>query len=79
MTFKQAYKIATERSERFRQHDRKVKAAMESGNATPCMIFTVDASAVFYYGFDGVDLRAGKHTQRRANTLFDKEEVLIIL
>lgn len=79
MTFNQAYKIAMEKSATFRKHDLRVKEAMETGTATPCLIFTVEPHASFYYGFDGVDIQRGKHTRKRAMALNDRDEVLFIL
>lgn len=79
MTFKRAYEIAIAKSARFRAHDAKVKAAQENGGETGCLIFSVEPGETFFYGFDGVDLHAGKHTRKRAATLFDRDEVLIIL
>lgn len=79
MTFKQAYGYAMAHSESFRKHDARVKAAQASGSASACMIFSVEPGEVFYYGFDGVDMHKGKHTARRAATLLDRGEVLIIL
>ncbi len=90
MTFKQAYKIAMEKSAKFREFDARVKAAQKafnppddgsaySGEDVGVLIFTVSAGESFYYGFDGVDLHAGKHTKRRAAILTAREEVLLIL
>lgn len=79
MTFKKAYAIAMNKSASFRAHDAAVKAAQESGEDTGCLIFTVEPGETFYYGFDGIDLHAGKHTRRRAATLIERDEVLIIL
>ena len=79
MTFKQAYAYAMEHSKSFREHDRKVREAMERKEQSACLIFGVSAGETFFYGFDGVDLHAGKHTKRRAKELFDRCEVLLIL
>lgn len=79
MTFNKAYEYAMTHSEKFRKHDARVKEAQENGTSTACMIFSVEPHETFYYGFDGVDLHKGKHTRRRAATLFEREEVLIIL
>lgn len=79
MTFRQAYKIAMEKSAKFRAHDARVKDAQTNGGETGCLMFSVSAGETFYYGFDGIDLHAGKHTRRRAQTLLDRCEVLIIL
>jgi hypothetical protein len=79
MTFKKAYQIAMEKSASFRAHDARVREAQENGTSTPCMIFTVAVGETFYYGFDGVDLHAGKHTRARAARLLDNDEALIIL
>lgn len=79
MTFEKAYKYAIEHSNIFRKHDAEVKKAMEVGEATACLIFSVEAGETFYYGFDGVDLHKGKHARRRAETLFNRHECLIIL
>lgn len=79
MTFLQAYKLAMSRSEKFRNHDAIVKSKKANDAPTPCLIFSVERGEVFYYGFDGVEIQKGKHTARRAQTLFSREEVLIIL
>ena len=79
MTFTQAYKYAMNHSEKFRQHDAVVKSKKAHDAPTPCLIFSVEPGETFYYGFDGVDIQKGKHTARRAQTLFAREEVLIIL
>lgn len=79
MTFNQAYKYAMEHSDSFRRHDARVKEARDKGEAISCMIFSVEPGVTFYYGFDGVDVQKGKHTRRRAATLLNREEVLIIL
>ena len=79
MTFKQAYGYAMAHSEAFRKHDAKVKAAQANGTECGCMIFSVEPGETFYYGFDGVDMHKGKHTARRAATLFNRADVLIIL
>lgn len=79
MTFKKAYEYAMANSEQFRKHDARVKAAQANGSQSACMIFSVEPGEAFYYGFDGVDLHKGKHSRRRAATLFNREEVLIIL
>lgn len=79
MTFKQAYEIAMEKSAKFRAHDARVKEAQANGGETGCLVFSVSAGESFFYGFDGVDLHAGKHTRRRAATLGARDEVLLIL
>ena len=80
MTFREAYKYAMEHSKRFRDHDAKVKKAQNDGKASPCLIFSVEPGEAFYYGFDGVDMHKGRHTKRRASTLLNrKDEVLIIM
>ena len=79
MTFKQAYKYAMEHSETFRKHDSKVKEAQKNGTTSPCLIFSVEPGATFYYGFDGVDLQKGKHTKKRAMELSNRDSVLIII
>lgn len=79
MTFNKAYKLAMEKSAKFREHDKRVKAAQETGTASACMIFSVEPGETFYYGFDGVDMHKGKHTSKRALTLTARDEVLIIL
>lgn len=79
MTFKKAYEYAMEHSERFRRHDLRVKEAARKGEASPCLIFSVEPGETFYYGFDGVDMAKGRHSARRAQWLLDREEVLIIL
>lgn len=79
MTFNQAYKYAMEHSDRFRQHDARVKKAAEVGEASSCMIFSVEPGETFYYGFDGCEIAKGRHTRKRAKVLLDREEVLIIL
>lgn len=79
MTFKQAYEYAMAHSEIFRKHDARVKAAQASGNQCGCMTFSVEPGETFYYGFDGVDVQKGKHTRKRAATLLNREEVLLIL
>ena len=78
MTFNKAYKYAMEHSESFRNHDARVKEAQSKGEQSACMTFSVEPGEAFYYGFDGVDLHKGKHTSRRAATLFEREELLII-
>lgn len=79
MTFKQAYEYAMEHSEKFRRHDAAVKEATKNNEQSACMVFSVEPGETFYYGFDGVDIQKGKHTSRRAATLFNRNEVLIIL
>lgn len=79
MTFKEAYAIAMEKSAKFRAHDVRVKEAQANGGETGCLVFTVSPGESFFYGFDGIDLHAGKHTRRRAATLCARDEVLIIL
>ena len=79
MTFKQAYTIAMERSERFRRHDAKVKAAQGGNEKTACCVFTVEAGQTFYYGYDGTEIVKGRHSARRSQVLIDRGEALIIL
>ena len=79
MTFKQAYAYAMEHSAIFRKHDSVVKQAQANGTPSACLIFTVAPNETFYYGFDGVDLQTGKHTRRRAETILNRKEALIIL
>ena len=80
MTFCEAYRYAMEHSKRFRDHDAEVKKARNEGKMSPCLIFSVEPGETFYYGFDGVDVCKGKHTRRRASTLLNrKDEVLIIM
>lgn len=78
MTFKQAHKMAMERSTSFRKHDAQVREAMETGGQSACLTFTIEGET-FYYGFDGVDLQCGKYSKYRAEILMDREESLIIL
>lgn len=78
MTFKQAHKMAMERSASFRKQDALVRKAMETGGQTACLTFTIEGET-FYYGFDGVDLQAGKYSKHRAEVLMDRDESLIIL
>jgi hypothetical protein len=66
-------------SETFRDHDKAVKDAQTKKEASACMIFCVSPGETFYYGFDGVDLQKGKHSGRRAETLINREEALVIL
>lgn len=79
MTFKKAYDYAMSNSARFRAHDANVKAAIESGKPSACLVFGVEPGETFYYGFDGVDVQKGRHTAKRAKVLTDRDEVLLIL
>lgn len=80
MTFREAYKYAMEHSKKFVEHDAKVKKAQSEGEQSPCLIFSVEPGETFYYGFDGVEVCKGRHTRRRAATLLNRnDEVLIIL
>ena len=78
MTFKEAYKFAMEHSAEFAKHDAEVKSAIATGKSTGCMIFSPAPGESFYYGYDGVDLRRGKHTRKRTEVLMKRNEVLII-
>lgn len=53
MTFKQAHKMAMNKSAAFRKQDALVRQAMETGGQTACLTFTIEGET-FYYGFDGV-------------------------
>lgn len=78
MTFKQAHKMAMNKSAAFRKQDALVRQAMETGGQTACLTFTIEGET-FYYGFDGVDLQAGKYSKHRAAALVERDESLIIL
>ena len=77
MTFKEAYKIASDRSERFRKFDLHVKERKARGEDSGCLIFCIDEdpSQVFAYGFDGVDDIKYHHTPKRGLYLIDRNEV----
>ena len=79
MTFKEAYAYAMANSRRFREHDKSVKEHEKNGTTSPCLVFSVEPGETFYYGFDGVEMQKGRHTRRRAATLLNRGEVLIIL
>ena len=76
MTFKEAYKIATQ-NEDFSKFDKRVKYCVEKGIQSECIVFSIDGNC-FYYGFDGVTLHKGKHTQKRSEYLIKKGEVKTI-
>lgn len=76
MTFKEALIIARD-NEIFRKHFDEVMTAKFHKIPTACMVFAVDGEC-FYFGFDGVDLSKGKHTEKRSRQLIDRNEALII-
>lgn len=73
MKFAEAYRIAMSESEEFRRADSVVRKGLEEVKHTPCYLFRI-GDEVFYYGFDGVDLIAGRHTPRRAAVLISRGE-----
>ena len=79
MTFNQAYVYAMANSAEFRKHDVNVKKAEKEGTTSSCLIFSVEPGETFYYGFDGVDMQKGRHTRKRAATLLDQEDMVLII
>ena len=79
MTFNKAYKIAMDKSESFRRNDANVKKAIESGERSACLLFSVEPGETFYYGFDGFDLHKGKHSKKRSAILLDREDAVLII
>ncbi|MBR1584420.1 MAG: hypothetical protein IJ662_02640 [Clostridia bacterium] len=58
------------------QYDR-VMTAHDRGIECPCLLFAIDGEA-FFFGFDGVDYQAGKHTAKRSAVLIQHDRCLII-
>lgn len=79
MTFNEAYKVAMEKSDTFRNFDERVKKAMTERTDSGCLIFAVEPGQTFFYGFDGVDVHKGKHTSKRSEHLIERSQALIIL
>ena len=44
---------------------------------SPCLIFAI-GDETFYYGFDGVDFRKGKHNAKRSRYLIETDQCLVI-
>ena len=74
--FKEAYEIAM-KNEDFSKFDKHVKDCVEKGIQSACRVFSIDGIC-FYYGFDGITLHKGKHTQKRSEYLIKKGEAQII-
>ena len=74
--FKEAYEIAM-KNEDFQKFDKHVKDCVEKGMQSACRVFSVYGNC-FYYGFDGITLHKGKHTQKRSEYLIKKGEAQII-
>lgn len=51
--------------------------AHDHGGECPCLQFAIDGE-VFFFGFDGVDYLAGKHTAKRSATLLQRNRCLIL-
>lgn len=79
MTFKEAYAYAMEHSAQFRKHDENVKDHQKNGTTSSCLIFSVEPGETFYYGFDGVEMQKGRHTRRRAATLLNRRDAVLII
>ena len=77
MTFKEALEIAIKNDEVVRRHANRVRIAVGLGGSTGCLPFMVNGEA-FYYGFDGVDLHAGKYTKAQTHYLVKKDAIRII-
>lgn len=77
MTIKQAIEYAAGKSAKARKHFERVRAAMANGRYTGCYIFAI-GKETFYYGFDGVDLHRGRHSQSRAAHILERGEADII-
>ena len=74
MKFQEAYERAMA-DNKFRAHDAAVKEALENGEQSSCLLFTVGNGEVFYYGFDGCTMHKGKHSQKRAEYLLKNNRV----
>ena len=68
MTFKRALELAEKNDPLIANHAQIVRRAQKDGTPTGCAIFSI-GDEVFYYGFDGVDLHAGKHAKRQARMM----------
>ena len=73
MTFIEAYNIAIAECEFMSHATEIVMDAMRNKTASPCYQFAIGDEA-FYFGYDGVDLHAGKHTAKRAAELIRRNE-----
>ena len=64
MTITKAFSIAM-KNPVFNRHYHNVMEAKANGTQSSCMIFAIDGEC-FYYGFDGVKLQKGKHTEKQS-------------
>lgn len=77
MTFKEAYRIASDSSDYFRKFDSRVKERKAHGEDSGVLLFCIDEdpSQVFAYGFDGVDDVKYHHTPKRGLYLINTRQV----
>ena len=68
MTFKRALELAEKNDPIVAKWAQQVRYAQKEGLSTSCIIFSI-GDEVFYYGFDGVDLHAGKHNARQSRMM----------
>ena len=77
MKFNEAYEIAMNECGFMKHATEVVINAMRAGEQSPCYQFSIGNEA-FYFGFDGVDLHNGKHSQRRAAALIARGETWVV-
>lgn len=70
MKAREAIELARAKSAVAQKHFDRVQDAMANGQYTGCYIFAI-GSETFYYGFDGIKLHCGKHTQKRSAYLIE--------
>lgn len=74
--FKKAFQIALQ-TEWFQNAVKHVDDCIDKGERSACYFFAVDG-IVYYYGFDGVNLRKGAHNDKRSAYLIAHTEVPIV-
>ena len=77
MKFAEAYEIAYNECNFIRRATERVKECIMLGQASPCFLFTI-GTETFYFGFDGVQVVKGKHTQKRSEQLIMNGETWIV-
>lgn len=76
MNFKMAHHIAMNNTE-YLNHVCNVARCVNANIQSPCLLFSIGNES-FYYGFDGVKLQMGKHSEKRSDYLIRTNQTLKI-
>lgn len=77
MSFMEALDYGLMHSEEVCEQYVRATDAHDLGINCPCLQFAIDGE-VFFFGFDGVDYQAGKHSAKRSAKLLRDNRCLIL-